>query len=207
MLKANNVASPSAVLGPINIKLAKEKSKVKKENKPKKSDHKEDDKKTKRKERKKPQGELNITIVVKDSMDGTSYRKEAIALERTKARTSEKYFRNSSRLEQTKKSTGGEWLSGFLEENSVVESYKPSKRPLPRKKDRKTLPNEEFLFIGDEFYFVNNFCPTKRILNTFRDVCSSADSKIKFVTQDKTDRLLSLNLKKKNIFSEARREI
>ena len=56
-------------------------------------------------------------------------------------------------------------------------------------------------------YPVDNLCPTKRLLNTFREICNGQEGS-KFVAQDRTDRpKQKLDLNKSNIFSAARKEL
>ena len=71
------------------------------------------------------------------------------------------------------------------------------------------VPQEEYLFIGDEFFLINNYYPTKRLLNTFREVCVQDNSESKFIMQDKSDKLgkQRLDFKRNNIFVAARKEI
>lgn len=92
--------------------------------------------------------------------------------------------------------------------DSTVEiNAKDSKKKESSTKLKIPLPKEDYLFIGDQFYEVGNFCPTKRFLNTLREHCSSSlDLNIKFVPQDKIEKPLQTK-KKVNIFLEARREI
>lgn len=88
-------------------------------------------------------------------------------------------------------------------ENSISKISKSNKSSYKT----KTL-DEEFLFLGDNFYPLNTFCQTKRLLNSFRQACSNSEGKAKFVAQDRTDRPQKLEAKKKiNIFAEARKEI
>ena len=55
---------------------------------------------------------------------------------------------------------------------------------------------------------MDKLCPTKRLLNTFREVCSQTEGEAKYVPQDRSDCCVKINLKKRqNIFSEARKEI
>jgi len=95
-----------------------------------------------------------------------------------------------------------------MQGSTVTDCLKEKKRKSAKKEQTKfTLPNEEYLFIGEDFYHVDKLCPTKRILNTFRDVCSDFNYTEKFVAQDKNDKPVKLDIKKSNIFSEARRQI
>lgn len=129
---------------------------------------------------------------------------------RTKSKGLAKGLRNSSKPLAQKKNSKCDWFNGFMLDHTVELSTGSKKNSKESKcKTRFTLQDEEYLFIGNEFYEVNNFCPTKRILNTFREQCLTSDLKSKFVPQDKLDKSnLKVETKKKmNIFLEARKEI
>ena len=69
------------------------------------------------------------------------------------------------------------------------------------------LREKDYMFLGSDLYPVNSLCPTKRLLNTFREICNGQEGS-KFVTQDKADRAKQkLDINKHNIFSAARKEL
>lgn len=87
--------------------------------------------------------------------------------------------------------------------------YKTSQKKHNSSKLDIQVPQEEYLFIGDEFFLINNYYPTKRLLNTFREACVQDNSESKFIMQDKNDKLgkQRLDFKRNNIFVSARKEI
>lgn len=124
------------------------------------------------------------------------------ALLKTKAKITEKTLRNSSKNNTVEKCL-------FTDEVISTKIYsKASQKKHHSSKLDIRVPQEEYLFIGDEFFLINNYYPTKRLLNTFREVCMQ-DSESKFITQDKGDKLgkQRLDFKRNNIFVAARKEI
>ncbi len=204
-LKSYNAVPREDHLSPAGLKLAKQKSKPKKENKPKKKEETVQGKKTKRKETKRYQGDLNSTVLMNE---GTESKKHIQSIGKLKTKSSLKgLLKSNARQNQAKKSSRCDWFNGFMLDSTVEINAKDSKKKESSTKLKIPLPKEDYLFIGDQFYEVGNFCPTKRFLNTLREHCSSSlDLNTKFVPQDKIEKPLQTK-KKVNIFLEARREI
>lgn len=203
-LKPYNLARREDYLSPVDLKLAKERSKVKKQNKPKKVQESLQDKKTKRKEKRKCAGDLNSTILMNELNESKSPKKQLQITTKLKIKPHQK---KAKELE-SKTNSKCEWFKEFTMDSTVSPSDKKKKKT-EKSKMGLNFAQEEYLFIGDQFYSVSNFCPTKRLLNTFREACSSQDPTSKFIAQDKTEKsLLKAEVKKKtNIFLEARKEI
>jgi hypothetical protein len=98
-----------------------------------------------------------------------------------KAKNTEKTFRNSSKNNISEKCQFTEEVSS---PKILTKTNQSQKKPNSSKIDAN-IPQEEYLFIGDEFYLINNYYPTKRLLNTFREVCLQENVECKFTLQDK----------------------